>query len=177
MRYILLLTVIFLTACSGTATKPDSEKPYTTLGYSPEFKLGIPVDLLENSIIIPTDGLAIIFDDKKTLGGQTLIPEMDSLPEDFDMRLYADYILGLQEPISSHYELFKNSLSEIDFSYNIESLEIKHIPNHKIYSLCKNDECIAFVIKNDTNYQILTLNSKGFTREEFIQLIQGGLSA
>jgi len=169
MKIFLILIAALLASCAS--------QNVTNLKYGSEFTIALPSHYMNDSTIFYSDELGLKTSTGKVIAGQTVSHEKDQLPDNFDMRLYPEYLLklrpisGLSQDIA---EKFENTSSEIDDSYGLKSLEIKKEQGRTVYSVCKADACLAFVVISDFKDHIFYAHTMKIPREEFINLLPGG---
>jgi hypothetical protein len=151
----------------------------TNLSYSSEFTIALPSQYVEGSSIFYADELGVKTSAGKVIAGQIITNEKDSLPDNFDIRLYPEYLLKIRSVTDLSADVakkFENTANEIEYSYGLSSLEVKQEENRIIYSVCKKDTCLAFVVKPNVKDQIFYAHTQKIEREEFIHLLTGGLN-
>lgn len=150
----------------------------TTLSYSSDFKLTLPNSFFAGATVFSSDELSVKTDKGILFSGKIISNESDSIPENLDIRDYPKYILKIK-PLSdendAYSKIFNNSSSEIDHVFGLENTVITKKGNWIIYSLCKDNKCLAYIVKNIFQGHILTVNGLGINSTEFIKLINGAL--
>lgn len=170
--FLMLLAVLLFTGCA-----PESP---TKLLYSSEFKIALPESYVKGASFFYADELAVKTSSGQLFSAQIISNEKEKLPENFDIRLYPEYILKIRpsNDLSSEIAtLFDNSANALNHSYDLKSLEIQKQSNRTIYSICKQEECLAMVVKNSFKEHILFAHTQKIGRTEFINLLSGGLDA
>ena len=173
-------TVIFLFLL---AISPSINAANTTIFYSGNFGLVMPSRMLDDTKIIPLGyrTIAVKRSDESYFYGQAidinfegLIDELESLPNDFDIRQYPKYILGVSTEKELEFELpltFKRYSKLLDSQYDLDNLEITHENGTAIYSLCSNGDCLAYVTNELVKDHILSITSSGVSEDEFKQIL------
>ncbi len=165
MKKILLILISFLiTSCANTST--------TIFSYSGGFKLVLPTSVMAGATVFSLEELSLKTVEGHLISGGVISAESEHFRKSFDISNYPDYILKIKPPESEYVEIFNKSSDEIDFSYNLDSLEVLDLTDRKIYHLCKADSCLAYVVKAKVVDHILTLHSVGLTREKFVSLLK-----
>lgn len=159
----------FLYACAHT--------PSTILSFSSEFKLSLPSSFVAGGTIFSVGGLSAKSNTGELISGQIISIESEGLPSDFDVRDYPDYLLKIKKIHSESSEVFEKSSGEVDYVYDLESLQILEEGGLKMYTLCKDENCLAFVVKNEFGDHIFSVNSRGISREYLVKVIKGDLNA
>ena len=169
MKILLTILIIpFIISCAANTT--------TTLSFSGIFKISLPLDQLEGGTIFYSDELSVKSADGKLISGKVISIESEGLPKDFDIRQYPEYLLGIDKVENTAIDkLFRDSRKEIDFVYSLASLRVNRESEHTMFSVCKADACLAFIVKNDFDGHILTLHAKGLDQSEFIELLEGAV--
>lgn len=163
-KFLLILTLITITSCAQTST--------TVFSYSGDFKLVLPISRLAGATVFSIDELSIKTAEGHLISGSVISAESEDLKDSFDIFNYPDYILKLKPSEGEYSEIFDRSSEEIDFSYDLSSLEVLDMTDRKIYHLCKEDRCLAYVVKAVVVDHVLTLHSVGLNREEFVSLLK-----
>ncbi|SNY46043.1 hypothetical protein SAMN06297280_1025 [Arsukibacterium tuosuense] len=150
----------------------------TTLSFSADYKIAIPQSFLADATVFATDELAVKSASGQLFAGKVLSADSEQLPADFDFSLYPDYLLKLKAVAGLSSELravFENSAAEIDYSYGLANIEVEQQEGWKLFSLCKEQRCLAYVMKDDNVEYILSVHAQGMSRADFTGLIKGGL--
>ena len=87
-RIVLLALLGFLSACTSKQT--------TVISYSGAFELTLPTSIFSDATIFSADELSLKTSDKKLISGLIINPELESLPKDFVLADYPQYILNLK---------------------------------------------------------------------------------
>lgn len=66
---------------------------------------------------------------------------------------------------------------EIRQTYGDSAPEQETVGLYTIHTVCANDACLAYVVKQGFDDHILMVHGLGVTREDFTSLINGGLNA
>ncbi len=165
----IIMFSLFLIGCSSQKT--------TTLSYSSEFKLSISTEFFTGATVFSSDELSVKTDSGMLLSGRTISNEVEALPRHFDIRNYPEYVLkikpvkGLTESLLKKFEY---SSSEIDHVYGLENIKITENGNWTMYSVCKKNKCLAYVVKNTFKDHILSINTVGFNHARLRKLINRG---
>lgn len=169
MKILLIILIIpFIISCAVNTT--------TTLSYSGIFKLSLPIDQLAGGTVFYSDELSVKSGGGELVSGKIISVDSEGLPEDFDIRQYPEYLLGIDKVENTAIDkLFRDSRKEIDLVYSLASLRVNRESGHTTFSLCKADVCLAFIVKNDFDGHILTLHAKGLDQSEFIELLEGAV--
>mgnify|MGYP006164948089 FL=1 len=164
------IMAVLLSACSVNAD--------TTLSFGAEFKLKVRQSLMDGSTVFASDELSVKTANDQLISGKLLSVDSEKLPQSFNIQQYPDYLLK-RAPLTSLppevATLFANSREEVNFRYDLAALEIHDIQDGKLYSLCKDTSCLAFVVKSANTDFILTINTIGMNKTEFTDLVKGGL--
>ncbi len=166
--YLLTLFMIF-TGCAHNSP--------TILSFSSEFKVSLPSSFFSGGTIFSIDELSVKSIKGELISGGVISADSEGLPSGFNMVDYPSYLLKIKTPDDNLLEAFKNSTGEIDYTYNISSLKVDESLNFKIYSLCKNNSCLAYSVKKGFQEHILVIHSRGLSRDKFVTLIKGDLNA
>ena len=164
------LLAVLLSACSVNAD--------TTLSFGADFKLTLPQTLMAGATVFSSDELSVKTASKQLFSGKLLSVDSEKLPQDFNIQQYPDYLLqrtpltNLPAEIAA---LFQQSSEEVNYSYDLANLEIQDVNQGKLYSLCKELRCLAFVVRTANTDFILTVHAMGMSKTEFTDLIKGGL--
>ena len=152
----------------------------TTLSFGADFKLTLPQDMVSGATFFASDELSVKTAKGQLLSGKVLSADTEQLPASFNMQRYPEYLLQLT-PLtnlgSATAELFTNSSSEIDYRFGLSELEVKNNPNWTLYSLCKELQCLAYVVKHTNQEFILTLHTSGISKTDFNALVIGEFHA
>jgi|SRR5690554_288342 len=162
-----LSLTILLTGCATSQT---------TISYSGEFNLQVPTKLLSGSTVFTADGLSVGWPEGNLISGIVITKELESLPSNFDLKDYPKYLFNIKNTDNLDIKtanVFKNSTIEIDHSFGVENLTIRSKFGTEIYSACKDEKCVAFIIKSNVTDHLLSLYSQGITEKEFISLAEG----
>ncbi|HBN90438.1 hypothetical protein [Rheinheimera aquimaris] len=170
--YITGILAVLLSACSANAD--------TTLSFGADFKLTVRQSLMDGATVFSSDELSLKTANNHLISGKLLSVDSEKLPQSFNIQQYPDYLLK-RTPLTSlppeTAKLFENSSEEVNYSYDLSALEIHDINSGKLYSLCKETSCLAFVVKPENTDFILTIHTSGMSKTEFTDLIKGGLDA
>ncbi|MBC6907082.1 hypothetical protein DWB84_16685 [Saccharophagus sp. K07] len=169
MKKILTILIFpFIVSCAGNTA--------VTLSYSSIFKISLPSDQLAGGTIFYSDELSVKSGGGKLVSGKVISVESEGLPEDFDIRQYPEYLLGIKKVEGEGAEieeLFRDSREEINTVYKMNSLIVDRQTAHTTFNVCKADACLAFIVKNDFQGHIFTVHSNGYDQSEFIELLKG----
>lgn len=153
-----------------------SEQSKTTISYSGEFELEVPASLFSGAVIFASNELSFKTADDRLISGMAVTRDAESLPADFPMSDYPEYILGMKEtgslsaPIT---EQFKSSSREIEYSYGLEDIQVNSFGKLKAYVSCRDKSCLAYVVSKRVDDHLLSLHAQGVTYEKFNQLLKG----
>ena len=167
-RIVLLALLGFLSACTSKQT--------TVISYSGAFELTLPTSIFSDATIFSADELSLKTSDKKLISGLIINPELESLPKDFVLADYPQYILNLKpiKTLSNDLaEKFTNSAEEVNAIYGLDNVVIKKTDDVTTYSLCKENRCLAYVIKSEIKDHLLSLHTQNVSQEEFNKLLEG----
>lgn len=168
--FFAILLLFILSGCANFSA--------TVFSYSGEFKLSLPGGFLDGASVFSVDELSVKTRNGVLFSGLAISNSIESLPDNFNIRKYPEYLLRLRSISDLSIDLakkFKNSSGEIDYTYGLDSVQISEVKGLKIYSLCKAHRCLAYVLKRGVDDQVLAMHSVGLDRKEFVSLIQGGL--
>jgi len=158
---------MLLSACVGNS--------YTTLSYSEAFGLHLPTNELLQSTVFTTEQLGVALPEGKVISGFIINNSKLSLPNDFNIQTYPEYIVDLKpidELPADAQEIFINTKTDIDFIYGLGNLDVSEQNGRTIYSLCTDSYCMAYVVKPEILDHILAIQSRGITIEEFKKLLE-----
>lgn len=167
-KLLAILLFPFIASCT--------ENTVVTLSYSGIFKISLPSEQLAGGTIFYSDELSVKSDEGKLLSGKVISVESEGLPEEFDIRQYPEYLLGIKIMDNENSELsklFRNSREEINAVYGVESLKVDRNTAHTTFNVCKSDACLAFVVKNSFKDHIFTVHADGYNQSEFIEILKG----
>ena len=153
-----------------------SNQSFTVISYSGEFELKLPTNIFNGATVFSTDELSLKTSSGKLISGLVITGELESLPEDFNMHDYPEYIFNRKPTYSLSTEIaqkFLASTDEIKYSYGLDNLEMQSNNELKIYKLCKKDRCLAYIVKTHVKDHILSLHAEGMKNDEFNKLIEG----
>lgn len=163
---IFIIIAFLLMGCSANRN--------TTLSYSSDFKLTLPNSYFTGATVFYSDELSVKTDKGILFSGKIISNKSESIPESLDIRDYPKYILKIK-PLSdeggAYSKIFNNSSSEIDYVYGLENTLITNKGDFIIYSLCKDNKCLAYIVKNIFKDHILSVNGVGLNSAEFLNLI------
>lgn len=125
------------------------------------FDLCLPLSFYKNATVGPGGGIVTRLANGSGFSIQIFLPSMDSLPENFDMRLYPEYVLGLR-PVKGlneeQAEKFKRT-AEIFKSPELEKIPLqKYKKNGKTFYWSSKDKYAigaAFVVLDEVSDQVL----------------------
>lgn len=153
-----------------------SEEPQTTISYSGEFELEVPASLFSGAVVFASNELSLKTADDKLVSGMAVTRDAESLPGDFPMSDYPEYILGVKEtdPLPARIaEQFKASSREIEYSYGLEDMQVNSFGELKAYVSCRDKSCLAYVVSEGVDDHLLSLHAQGVTYEKFNKLLKG----
>ncbi|GAB2916995.1 hypothetical protein [Rheinheimera gaetbuli] len=165
-----LMLIGSLTACAAQAT--------TTLSFSADFKIALPSSVFAGATVFVADELSVKTASGQLFSGKVLSAESEQLPAGFDMQLYPQYVLKLKAVSglsSQNTQLFSNTADEINYSFNLSDVSTEQLQGWTLYSLCKAQRCLAYVVKHKASEYILTVHANGMSKMEFTGLVKGGL--
>src|SRR5690554_5009691 len=87
-KLLAILLFPFIASCT--------ENTVVTLSYSGIFKISLPSEQLAGGTIFYSDELSVKSDEGKLLSGKVISVESEGLPEEFDIRQYPEYLLGIK---------------------------------------------------------------------------------
>lgn len=153
-----------------------SAKPYTIISYSGAFNLRVPTNTLSEATFFSADELSLGWSDGKLISGLVVTRELESLPSDFNLEDYPRYILDIKDASSLNAEVagkFNGSAREIDYSFGLENVIERSTDSSKIYSACRDDKCMAFVLKEGVDDHLLSMYTQKISEQEFNNLLEG----
>ncbi|MGP9799590.1 hypothetical protein [Rheinheimera sp. NSM] len=165
-----LMLVGSLAACAAQAT--------TTLSFSADFKIALPPSVFAGATVFAADGLSVKTASGQLFSGKVLSAESEQLPADFDMQLYPQYVLKLKAVSGLNAQnalLFSNTAEEINYSFDLSDVSTEQLQGWTLYSLCKTQRCLAYVVKYKASEYILTVHANGMSKTEFTGLVKAGL--
>ena len=174
-----LLLIICITALLSACAHQNTSQNTTTISYSGPFQISLPSNFMDGSTVFYSGEIGVKQSSGHVLIGKALSPEEDDLPESFDMRLYPEYLLRIRPTTDLSDEdakRFYNSSIDIDNDYDLNSLDIKKDDNKTIYSLCKQNNCYAMIVKNNFQEHIFYVYTQGIGKTEFTEILNGGLN-
>lgn len=154
-----------------------SEDPQTTtISYNGEFELEVLASLFSGAVIFASDELSLKTADDALISGMAVTREAESSPADFPMSDYPEYILGMKEtnplpkPVANKFEA---SSREINYSYDLEDIQINSFGKLNAYVSCKDKSCLAYVVRKGLDDHLLSLHAQGVTGDRFNKLLNG----
>ncbi|MAX99268.1 MAG: hypothetical protein CMI08_08680 [Oceanospirillaceae bacterium] len=174
-----------LTACSEPSTPEPSattasasvEKNAVSvpaqLAFAPQFRLALADTGFNAPTVFNSGELAVKNSDGRWLAGSAVTHTLESLPTSFDLHNYPLLLLSehpqdeLTSELSSDLqERFLASRTEAGISYDLSSLRIDQLPasgtpQRIIYSACRDQACLGFVVKPALADVILMLHASG----------------
>ncbi|MEH8018404.1 hypothetical protein MN202_14275 [Rheinheimera muenzenbergensis] len=159
-----------LVACS---TQAD-----TTLSFSADFKIDLPPSVIAGATVFAADELSVKTASGQLFSGKVLSAESEQLPADVDMRLYPQYVLKLKAVSGlspQNTQLFSHTADEISDSFDLSDVSTEQLQGWTLYSLCKAQRCLAYVVKHNVSEYILTVHANGMSKTEFTGLVKAGL--
>jgi len=178
MKQLTTIIFLFLLAVSSSINAAT-----TTLFFSGDFRLDLPSRMLDNTKIISTGyrTIAVKKADESYFYGQAididfegLIDDFEVLPNDFDIRQYPKYILGVSTEKELPFELpitFKRHSELLDSQYGLDNLKVTQKNGTSIYRLCSNEDCLAYITNKLIKDHILSITSSGINEDEFKQML------
>lgn len=139
------------------------------------FQLTIPSADLIGARISSLDGPVIRFSNSTSLLGSAATRQLLEVPEEFDLRLYPQYALGIKSTESFSGELrniLDNSLLPFGISAAARVVEAPY-KDGMTYSICDDVFCVFFATQDAQDQHILLLNSKGIDREKILDFMGG----
>lgn len=96
VKWILIgFFIMFFASCASTPS--TSPAPATRVLFSSYFSLSLPTFILEGGTILGSDGPIISMKNENSLSGLVITRSLDELPDNFDLKKYPLYVLGLAE--------------------------------------------------------------------------------
>lgn len=144
---------------------------------SGRFDMCLPLEFYKNATLMNGGGIIAKLSDASGFSVQIFTPDMDSLPDSFDMRTYPGLMLGLMPPAGltdQQSDAFKNSLSALRVEFGTNK-PIKYMRDGKtFFYLSKNNNAIAYVTLNSASDQVLFFTFEKMD-EKKIKLILNGV--
>ena len=165
-----LMLISTLAACAAHAT--------TTLSFSADFKIALPPSVFAGATVFAADELSVKTAAGQLFSGKVLSAASEQLPADFDMQLYPEYVLKIKAVSglsAQNTQLFSNTAEEINYSFDLSDVSTEQLQGWTLYSLCKAQRCLAYVVKHKASEYILTVHANGMSKTEFTDLVKGGL--
>ena len=171
-----------LTACSepsptepsATTASASVEKNAVSvpaqLAFAPQFRLALADTGFNAPTVFNSGELAVKNSDGRWLAGSAVTHTLESLPSSFDLHNYPLLLLSEDEQASELssdlQERFLASRTEAGISYDLSSLRIDQLPasgtpQRIIYSACRDQACLGFVVKPALADVILMLHASG----------------
>lgn len=172
MRKLLFPLLLLLAGCS--------EESQTTLSYSGVFELKLNTEVLSDAVVFASDELSVHTSDGKLISGMVITRERESLPEDFKLSDYPEYMLNLkdtQDLGGNLAEVFEASRSEIEHAYGLDNVRTKSTDGMTAYITCNDNQCLSFIISDAARDHLLSFHAKDVTESEFDQLVKGIFNA
>lgn len=141
------------------------------------FDLCLPLQFFKNAIIGPTGGLLIKLPSGAFFGVEIVTPDKDSLPDTFDMRVYAEQSIGLIPPTGltdEQTEIVKNSVAVLNMQFGAAKPVKYQSSNKTFYSIFNAKKNTTYVALDGVKDQVLLLNFHNMD-EQSVQLILGGI--
>ena len=163
-----LIAPFLLVGCSG--------QPQATISYSGEFELEVPAKLFSGAVIFASNELSFKTADDRLISGMAVTRDAESLPADFPMSDYPEYILGMKEtdPLAAPIaEQFEASSREIEYSYGLEDIRVNSFGKLKAYVSCRDKSCLAYVVRKGVDDHLLSLHAQGVSDDRFNKLLKG----
>ncbi len=163
------LLLMFVSSCA-------SNDPMM-LSFSPVFKLVVNSKEIGGSTIFYSDELSIKTKDNKLISAIVLSSDFEKLPDEFDIRSYPAYLLGiedLEENISTKKE-FSNTMNSMKHLYDFDSVKVVQNEGVTFYTTCGLENCLGYVVKDDFRGHILSIRSSETDQQKFTQFIIGAV--
>lgn len=147
----------------------------TSIFYSGYFTAAIPTKALEGATFFLSDGPGIKFGPDRNLVGSIITRAEEGFAPDFDLKSYPLYLFGWKKTdnlISEIADTFIRSRAELIASLNNPTFDSMEVPGATIYSAC-SDRCVAFVVQDDQDEQLLMLTSRGFSATDLANILKG----
>lgn len=155
-------TACFLMTCASSlsyAAKPCPTDDYIRL-VSGIFSACLSPQLYKNVTVAKASDLLIKLPDGSYFGLAIVLPQSDSLPETFDMRLYPEYALGLKPPEGMTKEqvtVVTNSLAVLKTQFGPAKPTKYKSKDKTIYTISHGGDTQAYVAAEQTKDQVLFL--------------------
>lgn len=150
----------------------------TTLSFGADFKIALPQPVFAGATVFAADELAVKTASGQLFSGKVLSAETEQLPADFDMQLYPQYVLKIKTISglsTQHAQLFNNTADEINYSFDLSDVSTEQLQGWTLYSVCKAQRCLAYVVKHNVSEYILTVHANDISKAEFTGLVKAGL--
>lgn len=150
----------------------------TTLSFGADFKIVLPSPVFAGATVFAADELSVKTASGQLFSGKVLSAESEQLPADFDMQLYPQYVLKIKTVSglsAQNAQLFSNTADEINYSFDLSNVSTEELQGAMLYSLCKAQRCLAYVVKHHSTEYILTVHASGMSKAEFTGLVKAGL--
>lgn len=175
-----VLVGIAALALISCAQVQETTAPQTTIYYSGAFKMSLPTDSLNNGGIISFQEIGFKTADGNIFFGRPVSVESEELPSDFDITKFPIYGFGLESIPQD--EDYSKQIERVAQGMNI-MFDVKHhaqvtsYADLKIYTSCKDRDCIGYIVTNEVNDHILEIHYKGIEQDKFNTFIKGTLNA
>lgn len=179
MKFLTAL-LIALVACATVQSNETLRSPSCpdslALAVSPAFVLCLPLDFYRNAVVVSADDLLLKRGDGSYFFAKVILPEMDDLPPDFDMREYPRHLLGLADsatlPLTdrARFEVTRDALQH---RLDLASTTVSHIDGKQVYLIPGQEAAEVYITKEQRADQILLLGFKGFDALTIQTIIQG----
>lgn len=183
MMHRLLCVICCCFAVTTFAKEPpiraENQCPQSmALVFSPAFVLCLPPPLsaYENSAIVSVDGLVLKFADGKHFYGQVLMPASEGFPDNFDMRLFPEYITGIRAIGDVPQAVSDRLLGLLSF-YTERSQgrapEKIDSGTKTIYILEGRSATEAYITDATLQHQILLMGFQGIGKSQVLDIVKG----
>lgn len=157
-----LFVFLILAGCSARDTAITTASNDISFVVGARFSVNIPADDLVRARVMSADGFIISYEDGSHTSFDVVMPELEGLPHDFDMRAYPEYLLGLRDPsdLSSEQAASFKTSAEMLLS-SIRDSEISQYAHGEVtaYIVTGKGESLAFVVDDSVSDQLFFVSS------------------
>ncbi len=157
MRLFSRLFLLILVSCNAFAAKGCPGDNYLKMAVG-RFDLCLPIAFYKNATITTGGGIIAKLSDGSAFSAQVLTPEMDTLPESFDMRAYPEQILGLKSATGltkEQSESLANSIAVLKEQFGSNKPNKFKRNGKTFHTISKAGSAIAYVTCDEIGDQAL----------------------
>ena len=170
------MKIIYVVLLSAFVSSCVNNEPMT-LSFSPVFKLVVDSKAIGGSTIFYSDELSLKMKDSKLISAAVLSSDFEKLPDEFDIRNYPTYLLGIEdlEEDASATKEFIITMNSMKYLYDLESVQILEREGVTFYTTCGPENCLGYVVKGDFRGHILSIRSSEIDQHKFTQFLMGAV--